>query len=72
MHGPVSDGGWLAFTSTVLREWDLAVTPHGLLGSQNERSEAGQRLGQLQERVLHTNRKKNTLRNGHAHTRIGQ
>lgn len=57
-HGPVSDGGWLAFTSTVFREWDLAVTPHGLLGCQNERSEAGQRLGQLQERVLHTNRKK--------------
>lgn len=30
----------------------LAVIPHGLLGRQDERSEAGQRLGQLQERML--------------------
>lgn len=30
----------------------LAVTPHSLLGCQNERGEAGQRLGQFQEWML--------------------
>lgn len=38
----------------------LAVTPHGLLGCQDERSEAGQRLGQLQERVLREKRPNRT------------
>lgn len=53
----------------VLRDWDLAVAPHGLLGCQDERGEAGQRLGQLQEWVLQTDgqrsahMKHNKLRN---------
>lgn len=33
-------------------EGTLAVVLHGILGSQNERRETGQRLRQLQERVL--------------------
>lgn len=36
------------------RERGLAVTPHSLLGCQNERGEAGQRLGQFQEWMLQT------------------
>lgn len=46
----------LALALIVLRDWDLAVAPHGFLGCQDERGEAGQRLGQLQEWVLHTDR----------------
>lgn len=38
----------------------LAVTPHGLLGRQDERGEAGQRLSQLQERVLQERQARHT------------
>lgn len=44
----------MALTFIVFRDWDLAVAPHGVLGCQDERSEAGQRLGHLQEWMLQT------------------
>ncbi len=50
----------MASALIVLRDWDLAVAPHGFLGCQDERGEAGQRLGQLQEWVLQTDRQRNT------------
>lgn len=47
---------WLsmALALIVFRDWDLAVAPHGVLGCQDERGEAGQRLGHLQEWMLQT------------------
>lgn len=40
------------FRSMALSGRMLAVVLHGVLGSQNERRETGQRLRQLQERML--------------------